>query len=234
MESLIDRIQSIRIGKGAPEKISSHLNNVKTAMTADLTPEEMEKFEGILEKVDSAFSLQPKSKKARKSASKAKDPTTDQPRKRTITGYGLHLQSIMPGLKGKKISCHPFQHISDLWRALTDDERGAWIEKARVANLAANDSLTDTEVPGKNVGHKVVYKGARKGARKVVCADSDAEDSDFVDSDSDESIGSDGTDGTAGSAGSTGTAVAAPESLDDSQAPTQTEESVVADMREID
>jgi hypothetical protein len=117
-----------------------------------------------------------------------------------------------------------------LWRALTDDERGAWIEKARVANLAANDSLTDTEVPGKNVGHKVVCKGARK----VVCADSDAEDSDFVDSDSDESIRSDGTDGTAGSTGSTGTAVAAPESLDDSQAPTQTEESVVADMREID
>ena len=144
MNDLHNRIQSIRIGKRAPDKISSYFEHVTDAMKVELTEEELKKMEGILAKVDKEFKWYPKTSKSRKITDVADDQCPKRARKRTFNGYGLFLKQTCDELTAQKFSGNYLLQVSVLWRTLTDDEKNPWHEKARVANLATKESA---EVP---------------------------------------------------------------------------------------
>ena len=146
MDAINERIQSIRIGRNAPEKISSYLKYVDDAMKADLSDNELQKWEDIFAKVDRGFMLAfPKTKKSKKSTGGTKSTgdasqTPPRARKHTITGYGLFLKKACAELKEQKFSGNYLTQVSVLWRTILDDEKKEWYEKARVLNLGASES----------------------------------------------------------------------------------------------
>ena len=137
MDTLNERIQSIRIGKNAPEKITTYLKDVGDAMKADLTDQEMEKLESIMAKVV-LTAKKPRIKKAKKLTSDTGDPLTPQtPKKpRKLTGYGQFMKETCASLKKEHFSGNYITHISGLWKALSDTEKKEWNEKAREISLA--------------------------------------------------------------------------------------------------
>jgi len=140
MDALNERIQSIRIGKNAPEKISAYLKDVANAMKADLSDQEMTKLESILSGV--VITKKPRSKKAKKPASDTKSdegdpPTPKAPKKpRKLTGYGHFMKQTCASLKKEKFSGNYITHVSGLWKALSDIEKKDWNEQAREISLA--------------------------------------------------------------------------------------------------
>ena len=137
MDALNERIQSIRIGKNAPEKITTYLKDVGDAMKADLTDQEMEKLESIMAKVVLTVK-KPRIKKAKKLTSDTGDPLPPQtPKKpRKLTGYGQFMKETCASLKKEQFSGNYITHISGLWKALSDTEKKEWNEKAREISLA--------------------------------------------------------------------------------------------------
>ena len=188
MNTLNEHIQSIRIGKGAPDKIQSYLNAVHDAMNAELTEKEMERLVDIFSKVTIS---KPKQKKARKSAGEATKPKP--PRKTTLSGYGLFLKKTNVDLKTQKFPGNNFTQVSVLWRAMTKDEKAGWEEKARQANLVADQTRNIPDPTGStgSAGDGMVPKSPNVTPRVRGNVDSDMDDSDFIASDeSDGSVGS--------------------------------------------
>ena len=146
MDALNERIQSIRIGRNAPEKISSYFKYMDDVMKSDLSNQELEKLDGLFAKVDRGFILStPKTKKSKKSTGGTSDDPQNpkRARKHTITGYGLFLKETCAELKAKKFSGNYLTQVSVLWKPLPDDEKKEWHEKARLANIALRETIGD-------------------------------------------------------------------------------------------
>lgn len=182
MNTLAERIQTIRIGKGAPSKINAYLKTIDDAMKDELTLGELQKIEGILSRVDIGFTLQSKPKKSSGKTKAKRDAKA--PRKVTFSAYGLFLQKTIADLKEQKFTGNNFMQCSVIWRTKSVEEKKEWEEKARAANIAA--SKTDADIEQK-VSTKVTQKVDLTG--DVGESDVDPESEPELESDT-ESIGS--------------------------------------------
>ena len=124
-------------------------------------------------------------KTATKASAKKKGVTTDKPKKRGTTGYLMYTGELRKEVSdemaksladGEKLK--PSQVVTELagrWKALSDDERSEWNEKAKANNADESDgesvAASSDDEPVKKETKKVVKKETKKVEKKASEAD---------------------------------------------------------------
>lgn len=141
-----------------------------------------EKYNFDLKEAMGALSLDKfEIKTATKASAKKKGVTTDKPKKRGTTGYLMYTGELRKEVSdemaklladGEKLK--PSQVVTELagrWKALSDDERSQWNDKAKANNAAESDgesvAASSDDEPAKKETKKVVKKEIKKVEKKA-------------------------------------------------------------------